>query len=61
MIENTFFFTFFSDGDSVHKTQELSLKQFVFDNVSMEKISSFGLECPLLEKSGNVKTFSIDE
>eukprot|EP00069_Balaena_mysticetus_P013435 bmy_22028T0 len=36
----------FPDWESVYETQELPLKQFVCDDVLMERIISYGLECP---------------
>nr|KAF6412455.1 zinc finger protein 471 [Rousettus aegyptiacus] len=34
----------FSDWDSSYETQELSLKPFIYDDVLMERITSYGFE-----------------
>nr|XP_051693130.1 zinc finger protein 471 isoform X2 [Oryctolagus cuniculus] len=37
--------TSLSDGEPLHETQGSSLKQFMYDAMLMEEITSFGLEC----------------
>ena len=46
MIKETFGFLNLSDWESIHETQELPLKQFVCDDMLMERIASYERECP---------------